>query len=91
MPGEAQRSTKREGAVDQPQVEIEAQRRAFEGREGIHVNRYRDGWMISLKNVLTQAKLAVPQRRLVGALALVPPKLACGRLSDEDSRIASPC
>ena len=31
-PGEAERSTEREGAISQPEVEIEAQRRTLEGR-----------------------------------------------------------
>ena len=30
-----------QGAVDQPQVEIETQRRAFECRQGVHIERYR--------------------------------------------------
>ena len=39
LPGETLRSANREGAVDQPVVEVEAQRRAFERREGVHVKR----------------------------------------------------
>ena len=35
LPSEPLRSTECEGAVDQPEVEIEAQRATFEGREGI--------------------------------------------------------
>ena len=75
LPGEALRSTKREDPVGEPQVQVQAQRRAFEGREGVHVNRHRVTLMISLKNFLTQIDLALPQGRLVG-LAFVPPELA---------------
>ena len=39
-PGEPLRSTKREGAVVEPQVEIEAQGSAREGLEGVHVERH---------------------------------------------------
>ena len=68
LPGEAQRSAEREGPVDQPQVEIEAQRRALERREGVHVERY--GVLNDLvKELFTKLNLAVPQRALVG---LVP-------------------
>ena len=50
----------REGAVDQPEVEIEAQRRALESRQGVHVNRY--GVVDDLvEELLTEFDLAVPQ------------------------------
>ena len=41
LPGEALRSAEREGAIGEPQVEIEAQGAALEGREGVHVQRHR--------------------------------------------------
>ena len=64
----------REGAVDQPQVEVQAQGGAFEGGESVHVNRY--GVVDDLiEEVFAEADFALPQRLLVG-LALVPPILA---------------
>ena len=41
LPSEAERSTEGEGAVGQPEVEIEAQRTTLESREGVHVERHR--------------------------------------------------
>ena len=72
-PGEPLRSTEGEGAVDQPEVEIEAQGTSFEGRKSVHVERYRVTDDL-VEKVLAEADLAVPQRPLVG-LALVPPEL----------------
>ena len=40
-PGEPLRSAEGEGAVGEPEVQVESQGAAFERREGIHVNRYR--------------------------------------------------
>ena len=40
-PGEPLRALEREGAAGAPEVEIEAQRRTLEGREGVHVQRHR--------------------------------------------------
>ena len=40
-PGETQRSAKRKGPVHQPEVQVEAQRRTLERREGVHIERLR--------------------------------------------------
>ena len=50
------------GAVDQPQVEIKAQRAALEGREGVHVKR--DG-------VACVNRGRVPLMKLTGAVRAV--------------------
>ena len=73
-PGEPQRGAEREGAVDKPQVEIQAQRAAREGLEGVHVERHRvlDDFV---EKRLSQIDFALPQHPLVG-LTLVPPELA---------------
>ena len=42
-PGELLRALERKGAVGQPQVEVEAQGAAFEGLQGVHIERDRDG------------------------------------------------
>ena len=41
LPGEPLGSAKREGPVDKPEVQVEAQRRTLERREGVHVERHR--------------------------------------------------
>ena len=46
--------------VDQPQVEIEAQRGAFERREGVHVERHRVTDDL-VKQVFAEDDCAVPQ------------------------------
>ena len=68
------RSAEREGPVDKPQVEIQAQRAAREGLEGVHVERHRvlDDFV---EKRLSQIDFALPQHPLVG-LTLVPPELA---------------
>ena len=60
-PGEAQWSAEGEGAVGEPQVEIEAQGAALERREGVHVER--DGVADDLvEEWLAQVDFAIPQR-----------------------------
>ena len=58
-PSEAERSAEGEGAVGQPQVEVEAQGAAFEGLQGVHIER--DGMADDLvEERLAQEDLAVP-------------------------------
>ena len=58
-PSEPLRSAQGEGAIDQPQVEIESQRRAFEGCEGVNVERHRvaDNFV---EKILAEFDLALP-------------------------------
>ena len=56
-----------------PQVEIEAQGAAFEGREGVHVERHRVADDLVEKR-LPKIDFALPQHPLV-CLALVPPEI----------------
>ena len=81
-PREPQRSTEREGPVDQPQVEIEAQRRPFEGLEGGEIEWHRMAHNL-VEESLTQSHLAFPLSRLVGPLR-IPPEI--GEFSDEGRR-----
>ena len=81
-PREPQRSTKREGAVDQPQVEIEAQGRPFEGLEGGEIEWDRMAHNL-VEESLTQSHLAFPQSRLIGMFG-IPPEV--GEFSDEGRR-----
>ena len=59
-PGEPLRGTKREGAVDQPEVEIESQRRPLERLQGVHVDRHRVTDDL-VEELLSQFDLALPQ------------------------------
>ena len=58
-PGEALWSTEREGAVGEPQVEIEAQGAAFESLQGVHVEGHRVADDL-VEERLAQEDLAVP-------------------------------
>ena len=66
-----------EGAVAQPEVEIEAQRRTLERLEGVQVERNRMTDDL-LKELLAQFDLALPQRALVGPLRVPPERGAIG-------------
>ena len=81
------RSGGRRCGVGEPEVQIETQRRALEGREGVHVERHRMADDL-VEELLPQIDFTLPQRGLIG-LALVPPELVFVCYKRTDPRKAS--
>ena len=71
LPGQLEGPVQGKSPVEQPQVEVEAQRRPLEGVQDVQVDG--DGVLdYLLKEVLAEADGAVPESGLVGALGVPP-------------------
>ena len=63
-PGEAQRRLEREGAIDEPEVQVEAERRPLKGAQRVHVERDRMKDDL-VEKLLPELDRAVPQNRCI--------------------------
>ena len=79
LPRETQRRLEREGAIDEPEIQVEAERRPLQRLKGVHVerDRVRDDLV---KKFFPESDRALPQRGRVRPRR-VPPQF--GAVCDE--------